>query len=434
METRADMNLSSEDALRGVVQRVTGSVSFQRSPRLRELFLYICDRAIENKPEELREQKIGCSVFGRKPDYNPGEDNIVRVEIRQLRKRLEEFFSTEGKDEPMVIVIPKGAYVPVFEARRPPVPVEIAAVKPLPPVSTPLRKWGWVQTAVILALAITCFWLYLDRHSAAQAVANAATVPKHLALWPLLFNEEHQTFIVCADSSLVVIRALTHQAISLEDYTSGTYLKQDAVKPLFKTLARAQFTDIADARLVQRLYQLSENRSDKVSIRSARTAQLQDFKNGNIILLGSSRSNLWTTLFEAVLNFQFDYDEQLRIPFIRNRAPDHGELPVYRAASVGGSGDAYSTIALVPNLRHTGSVLMIAGTTGESTEATGEFLTNGKTAADLLDRLIKRNNGRLPYFEVLLKSRAVDGVARNPEIVAMRVLPEEMPRAGDERR
>ncbi len=428
------MTLSSEDTLRGVVQRVTGSVSFQRSPRLRELFLYICDRAIENKPEELREQKIGCSVFGRKPDYNPGEDNIVRVEIRQLRKRLEEFFTTEGKDEPMVIVIPKGAYVPVFEARRPAQPVEIEAVKPLPPVSTPLRRWGWAQTALILALSITCLWLYLDRHNAAQqAVASAAAAPKRVALWPLLFNAEHQTFIVCADSSLVVIRTLTHQAISLEDYTSGAYMRQEAVKPLFRTLARAQFTDIADARLVQRLYQLSENRWDKVSVRSARTTQLQDFKNGNIILLGSSRSNLWTTLFEQVLNFQFDYDEQLHAPFIRNKAPDPGELAVYRAATVGGSGDAYSTIALVPNLRHTGNVLMIAGTTGESTEATGEFLTNAKTAADLLERLVKRNNGRLPYFEVLLKSRAVDGVARNPEIVAMRVLPEEMPRAGEVR-
>jgi hypothetical protein len=428
------MTSSSEDALRGVVQRVTASVSFQRSPRLRELFLYICDRAIENKPEELREQKIGCSVFGRKPDYNPGEDNIVRVEIRQLRKRLEEFFLTEGKDEPMVIAIPKGAYVPVFEARPPVVPVEIpAANAPEPPVA-PLRKWGWAQTAVMLALAITCLWLYLDRHNVAQqAVANAATGPKRIALWPLLFNEDHQTFIVCADSSLVVIRALTRQAISLEDYTSGAYLKQEAVKPLFKTLARAQFTDIADARLVQRLYQLSENRWDKVSIRSARTAQLQDFKNGNMILLGSSRSNLWTTLFEPVLNFQFDYDEELRIPFIRNKTPDPGESPIYRGARVGASGDAYSTIALVPNLRHTGSVLMIAGTTGESTEATGEFLTNGKTSADLLDRLIKRNNGRLPYFEVLLKSRAVDGVARNAEIVAIRVLPEEMPRTADER-
>src|SRR6266403_3542533 len=101
-----------------VAQKVAASASFHRSPRLRELLLYICDRALQNRPADLREQQIGCAVFGRKPDYNPGEDNIVRVEIRQLRKRLEEYFSTEGKDEPYVVLIPKGAYLPVIESRE----------------------------------------------------------------------------------------------------------------------------------------------------------------------------------------------------------------------------------------------------------------------------------------------------------------------------
>src|SRR5216684_1230965 len=109
-----------------VVQRVATSTLFQRSPRLRELLLYICERSIQNHPEELREQAIGCGVFGRKADYNPGEDNIVRVEIRQLRKRLEEYFAAEGKDEQIVILIPKGAYVPAFAPRPVDAPVVVS--------------------------------------------------------------------------------------------------------------------------------------------------------------------------------------------------------------------------------------------------------------------------------------------------------------------
>jgi len=66
-------------------RKAASSVTFQRSPRLRELLVYICDKAIQNRPEDLREQQIGCAIFGRKPDYSPGEDNIVRVEMRQLR-------------------------------------------------------------------------------------------------------------------------------------------------------------------------------------------------------------------------------------------------------------------------------------------------------------------------------------------------------------
>jgi hypothetical protein len=39
------------------------------------------------------------------------------VQISQLRKKLQEHFSEEGRDEPLIIEIPKGNYVPVFRPR-----------------------------------------------------------------------------------------------------------------------------------------------------------------------------------------------------------------------------------------------------------------------------------------------------------------------------
>src|SRR6266481_8775359 len=142
-----------------VVQRVATSTLFQRSPRLRELLLYICERAIQNRNQELREQQIGCGVFGRKPDYSPGDDNIVRVEVRHLRRRLEEYFSGEGKSDPVVIVIPKGAYVPVFEPREVAV-VEAEPEKRAPVPVTPESRFGW-QTAAIVILALACIALFV---------------------------------------------------------------------------------------------------------------------------------------------------------------------------------------------------------------------------------------------------------------------------------
>jgi hypothetical protein len=79
---------------------------------------------------------------------------------------------------------------------------------------------------------------------------------------------------------------------------------------------------------------------------------------------------------------------------------------------------------LVPNLRKTGYVLMISGTTGEGTESAGEFIMNPATSSGLIGRLTSRNKGRIPYFEVLLKSGTLAGVAKNAEIVAERVIPD----------
>src|ERR1035438_2924589 len=100
-----------------LVRRVASSSTFERSPRLRAFFLHVCRCALDNKPEAATEQQVGICVYDRPPGYNPNDDNIVRSQARLMRLKLEHHFANEGKDEPFVITIPKGRYLPVFETR-----------------------------------------------------------------------------------------------------------------------------------------------------------------------------------------------------------------------------------------------------------------------------------------------------------------------------
>ena len=100
-----------------LVHRVASSSTFERSPRLRAFFLHVCRCALDNKPEGATEQQVGICVYDRPPGYNPNEDNIVRSQARLLRLKLEHHFANEGKDEPIMITIPKGRYLPAFETR-----------------------------------------------------------------------------------------------------------------------------------------------------------------------------------------------------------------------------------------------------------------------------------------------------------------------------
>ncbi|MGD0871725.1 MAG: helix-turn-helix domain-containing protein [Bryobacteraceae bacterium] len=419
-----------------LVARVGASGVFERSPRLRELLTYLCEQAIQNRLEDLKEQAIGRRVFGRAPDYSPGEDNIVRVEVRHLRKRLEEYFAGQGKGEPVVIVIHRGGYVPEFEPRE--VPPSLAPAEP-EPGPAPGRRWGipagrpavWLAAFLAVGLAAAGVWWwsaggqFADR--SAQAVSrNGQRGP----IWQMLFDGQQAATIVCADSTLVMAQSITHQPISLEDYVQRDYgrgapkLTPDQ-RSLLHTLQGWQFTDVTDVRLVQRMSRLNTEFWGRVLVRSARTVQLQDFKNGNLVLLGSSHSNPWILLFEPQLNFRFgfDFEPQKHSAYILNTAPQAGEQAVYRAASPGESGEVYSTIALVPNLRHSGHVLIIAGSTAEGTETAGEFLMNREASGGLVRELLSRNKGRMPYFEVLLESGAFAGVAQSARVVAMRILP-----------
>src|ERR1700753_424789 len=95
--------------------RVAASKGLSKSDLLPKFLQYVCEQQLLGNSHEITEQRIGTQIFNRAPDYNPGEDNIVRSYARLLRKRLDEYFEGEGRDEPMRIVIPRGGYVPVFQ-------------------------------------------------------------------------------------------------------------------------------------------------------------------------------------------------------------------------------------------------------------------------------------------------------------------------------
>jgi hypothetical protein len=116
-----------------LVERVAVSRYIGRSARLRNFFLYVCERVLKDDADQIHEQELGHAVFGRSRDYDTGADNIVRVHASLLRKRLEQYFAAEGKDEPMVIELPKGNYAPVFRARVQPEP-EIPSPDPALPL------------------------------------------------------------------------------------------------------------------------------------------------------------------------------------------------------------------------------------------------------------------------------------------------------------
>lgn len=413
------------DALDGnpswtLVQRISASACFQNSPRLRQLLLYLCERALLNRPDDLREQLIGCHVFLRKPDYNPGEDNVVRVQIRRLRKRLDEYFNSEGKDEPVILSIPKGSYVPVF------LPRELShAATPAAP-ATPARG-RWYRLAAIAAAAIALLGIgFLAGLWKAGTAANPPA-PDWSPLWPAIINPNEKTLIVCADSTLVMAQALTRRPLSLDDYARRRYVPRGTVmgadaERILSLLPAWTWTDLADVRLVGRLRRVTLASWDRISIRTARTVQIHDFTSGNAIVLGSAQSNPWNALFEPQLNFRVEWDEEKGTAQVRNKSPLSGEQPVYPPIEGGDRSVVYSVIAFVPNLRRSGNILIIAGTTGQATETAGEHVTNPTTYTQLMRMITSRNGGELPYFEVLLKSSMVEGIAKNAEVVAFRIL------------
>jgi hypothetical protein len=106
--------LSTEQE-REELHTVLRSPLFLRSPALAHLLTYVCEKAFAGEGEKIKEYSIAVDVFGRSADFDQDTDSIVRVEANRLRKRLAEYYKSDGVSHRMHITIPVGQYIPVFE-------------------------------------------------------------------------------------------------------------------------------------------------------------------------------------------------------------------------------------------------------------------------------------------------------------------------------
>ncbi len=85
-----------------------------RSGNLARVLKYICEERFAGRAHLIKEYTIATEALGRRPDFDPNSDTIVRVTVHSLRKRLLEVYQNEGAHRPMRMVVPPGHYDPHF--------------------------------------------------------------------------------------------------------------------------------------------------------------------------------------------------------------------------------------------------------------------------------------------------------------------------------
>src|SRR5689334_14155771 len=103
------------DAIEAELGKILSSRTFSKADRASRFLRFAVRQYLEGKSTELKEYVIGVEVLGRKPDFDPRVDTIVRAEAKRLRTRLDEYYASLGKHDEIRISIPKGTYVPTFD-------------------------------------------------------------------------------------------------------------------------------------------------------------------------------------------------------------------------------------------------------------------------------------------------------------------------------
>jgi hypothetical protein len=148
-------------------------------------------------------------VFRRAGTFNSADDSIVRSSARQLRTKLHEYFEGPGRDEPVIIEIPKGSYAPEFPSRQ------VSPVLSAPPVLKRAQPWKRIAICCAAGVVVLAGVLVV---SLTRPVGLAATnAQPNLVTWLFGGHAEEVNIVLC-DSALVVVNAYRAHMLGLDEY------------------------------------------------------------------------------------------------------------------------------------------------------------------------------------------------------------------------
>jgi hypothetical protein len=278
---------ASTDERFQLLERIVSTPPFQKSQRFRDLLRYLVEKSIHGEHGDLSETKIGVQVFHRSPGYSPVEDSTVRVHIRQLRTKLYEYFDDEGRNETLILEIPKGGFLPVFRPanqRR----YGSFTTEAFKLTAKNLRRniLVWTLSAISVLLAIGCFIFAYQSHLKAVALLHLKTVaqtnPEPI---DTIFSKVQYTTVVVGDVNYGINEMLAGREGTLQEYldtnvqasSAHTQVGSENMERLMHYIKTSSLTSYADAVVVADLAALANERGSRVQVRLARELHLRDF-------------------------------------------------------------------------------------------------------------------------------------------------------------
>ena len=88
---KSALTAPSEREVREQIERITSSLAFRTSDRLKHFLAFVSGQVLQGKADNLKEYAVGVQVFGRETAFDPRTDPVVRVQGRGDRGRLERY-------------------------------------------------------------------------------------------------------------------------------------------------------------------------------------------------------------------------------------------------------------------------------------------------------------------------------------------------------
>lgn len=406
---------------RSQVETIRNSETFRNKESLRRLLAFLAERTLDGSAAGLKEYSLGIEVFGKPETYDPQSDPSVRVQVGKLRQKLEEYYLSEGRQDPVLVELPRRQFSLRFHAQEAPAsgPEATAARRAA-------RRLPWILAAVGVAAAVAGF--LLGRQAAPPRGGNVASEVR--SFWqPLL--ETSRPVVVCLGTPMFVRFEGARVRIGAID-DPAEIEKDPRVKQLQQLLESrtAQpsyiFTGVGEAHAAFVLSRLFTNLGREVSLLRNSALTWDEISTHNLVFLGSAKYNPQLRQLPVSQAFLVERGG------VTNLKPAAGEPARFLRGY--GEGDEreivedFAVVSRLPGIQGRGEIVILGASSTEGTWAAMQYATRAESLRELFAK-VRSPSAEIPrHFEVLIRARFRDMVPVTSSYVTHRVYDPKLPR------
>src|SRR3954452_21699558 len=365
------------------VEKLTKSHSLHSSESLCRLLRYLAEHSLDHPGVALKEYQIATEVLGRPPGFDPQSDSKIGVQAGSIRVKLAEYYAHDGVDDPIVVDIPKGSYLLVFQLRGKPA----SGIATAPRIELPEKKpevrpsnRGWVMAVavllVLLAMSVVTSALLLSRERT-QPVATQIVPAAYQLFWNRFVTGPQEPLVVFSNGSFV---GRPETGMRYFNPASDT-----------RAFILDHYTGVGEVLAIHQLDRVFSLLNRPLRVKRGALFSLDDAKNNDLIFVGSPSENLTLSDIPGTREFIFkrlDSGPRKGDLAVINVHPQAGEPQAFAATPANQpTVEDYAVIALLPGLDPSRSILILAGNSTFGTQAAVEFICREDSLKELLRRL-----------------------------------------------
>ena len=429
-------NIPAPDEVKVELETILASTAFRRAERHAKFLRYICQTALDGEASKLNEYLIAHEVFGRGAEYSPGDDSVVRRQAHTLRQKLQDYYTGEGKDNPVRIELPTGRYVPVFVR-----PQQISpAVENIPQRVEPeghpsrIRPW-WPLLAVAAGVGLFALGWLMAGIGHRERPAQADTVVTEI--WGPWLSDPGGAVICFSNPVTAVVKQFRsplppgsqppRMPVTLEqerEFRQALELPPGGYLYLSPAISQSKTGEaLGSLAIAMFLTKLGVG----VHPTQSRFLSWEDFRSENLILLGHDEANRWLDPILSKLPLRLASTEGDQPRRIVNTKPEHGQPSEYRLPypiKKDQPSYDYALVSMTRGIDGRHQLLLVNGLNTEGTQMAMEFLTDIPDLQGLVSTLRRTapNHSGQWEFQFVLRTEVRDKVPTKPELLVVKVL------------